>query len=69
MCAGGTGSIPGADKLDSDFHSPGKQNEEQLVSSWVTTTEVCRVKREAMRWSCVAYAAGGANYQTWLPSG
>jgi len=20
-----------------------------------------------VRWSCVAYAAGGANYHTWLP--
>jgi len=27
------------------------------------------VKRAAVRWSRVAYAARGANYHTWLPSG
>jgi len=67
ICAGG--SIPGADKLDSGFHLAGYVNEKQLACSWVITTEVCVVKRAAVRWSCVAYASGGANYHTWLISG
>jgi len=34
----------------------------------LTTSEVCGIKHAAVRWSRVAYAAGGANYHPWLPS-
>jgi len=44
MCAGGPGSIPGADKFVSGFPPSGHVNEEELDSSWMTTTEDWGVK-------------------------
>jgi len=36
---------------------------------WVTPTEDSGLKRAAVRWLCVAYAAEGINYHTWLFTG
>jgi len=46
-----------------------KNNSYNLLKYTVTTTEVCGVKRAAVRWSRVANTATGANYHKWFPSG
>jgi len=62
MCSEGLGLIPGADKLDSGFHPPGSRLiKEQLVCSWVTSTEECGVNLAAVRWARAAYAVSGAH--------
>ena len=54
MCAGGSGYISEADNLDSGFHPSGVG---------------AKLKRAAVRWPRVAYAASGAHYHTWFTCG
>ena len=67
MCAGRPGSIPGADNFDSEFHPSrvGKMSSSQHVDGR-PLQKIVKLKRKIVRWLRVAYAAGGANYHTWL---
>ena len=65
MCAGGPGSIPGADNLDSGFQPSGvdKMSSSQYVDGW-PLQKTAKLKRAFVRWPRVAYAASGAHYHT-----
>ena len=57
MCAvGPPGSVPGADNLDSVFHSygVGKMSSRQYVDEWLLQ-KTAKLKRAAIRWLRVAY--------------
>ena len=70
MCAGGPGSIPGSDHLDSGFQPSGvgKMSSCQYVDGW-PLQKTAKLKRAAVRWPRMAYAASGAHYHTWFPCG
>jgi len=62
---GRSGSIPGADKLDSGFHlsGVGKMRSYKYVDGW-PLQKTAELKRATVRWSRVSYAAGGEIYTT-----
>ena len=70
MCAGGSGSIPGADNFDSGFHPSGVgKMSSQYVHGVGPPKKTAELKRIAVRWPRVAYAAGDAHNCTWFPNG